>query len=336
MTYKLQKKGKFWHYTIHINGKRKRGSTRATSKELALQYTNKIHNDLYQKGHGLSTPKISVKGFIDRHIRRDRGNNLSPEWIYIKELTLDTFRKFLLGKGILMIDQIDLAHLETYKDLLLKKNKPVTVSKTMSIICTLLNHAVKLNFLSANPANQLERIRDVKRSRQRFLSKKEIEIALNATKGTYLENFVLTAIYSGLRRRELIHLEFSDIDFNKKLLYVRNKEGFKTKSRKDRVVEIHKKLWPFFKKKREGLCFPYEGRLVQEDTASRNFKSIMIKAGINDVGLHTLRHTFISHCLMDGIPIWRVSKWAGHSSVYITEMYGHLCPDSREIDRLKI
>lgn len=234
------------------------------------------------------------------------------------------------------LDEIKLKHLERYKAFRLERNKPKTVSNIMMVIGALLNHALRLEYIDKNPFTRLSKTRGIERNKKRFLSREEIEVVLNATKGTYLENFVLVAVCTGLRRRELIHLEFSDVDFERHLLYVRNKEGFQTKSRKERVVPLHIKLWPFFEKKRVGLCFPYRGRLIQEDTASRNFKEMVTKVGLKDVGLHTLRHTFISLCLMDGISMWEVSRWAGHSSSDITELYGHLCPNRREIDRLEI
>lgn len=334
--YKLKKQGKFWHYTIHINGQRKRGSTKATSRELAIQYVNKIHNDLYQRGHLLSIPKILISDLINKHMERSKIKNLSEGWLYTKELTLVNFTNYLHNKGIKEVHLVKLGDFQEYMSLQLKKNKPVTVKNIMKVIKALMNDACRLGYIQKNPMSDLPQIDGIKKNKKRFLSKKEIGIALDAVNGTYLENFVLTAIYTGLRRRELIHLEFSDIDFGKKLLYVKNKEGFQTKSRKERVLPLHKKLWPFFKKKREGLCFPYDGRTIQEDTASRNFKSMVVAAGLNNVGLHTLRHTFVSHCLMDGIDIWTVSRYAGHSSTYMTELYGHLCPNRREIDKLKL
>lgn len=335
LPFKLSKKGKFWHYIIHINGQRKRGSTKATSKELAVLHANKIYNDLYQKGHGLATPKMQIKDFVDEHIRQGR-NILSSEWLYTKERTLANFLAFLHDLRVSALNEITLEHLEAYKALQLKKNRPTTVSNIMKVIGALLNHAHRLDFIQKNPIVQLSKISGIQRNKKRFLSKSEIEVVLDATKGTYLEDFVLTAIYTGLRRRELIHLEYDDVDITKKLLYVSNKEQHQTKSRKERVLPLHKKLWPVFEKRRDGLCFPYRGRLIQEDTASRNFKSMVLKAGLEDVGLHTLRHTFVSHCLMSGVSMWEVSRWAGHSSSYITELYGHLCPDRREIDRLEI
>lgn len=336
LPYKLKKKGKFWHYTIHINGQRKRGSTKSTSRDLAVRYANKAFNDLYQRGHALSTPKISLRDMVGKHMERCGMKNLAPEWLYTKELTLNNFIDFVRNRGISRVNQLKPEDFEDYMGLQLKKNKPVTVKNIMKVIKALMNDACRLGYIQKNPMDDLPRIDGIKKNRKRFLSKIEIGVVLDAVNGMYLENFVLTAIYTGLRRRELIHLEFGDVDFHKKLLYVRNKEGFQTKSRRERVLPLHKKLWPFFKEKNSGLCFPYEGRIANEDTATRNFKTMIGRAGVEDVGLHTLRHTFVSHCLMSGVSIWEVSKWAGHASSYVTELYGHLCPDRREIDRLDI
>ena len=88
-------------------------------------------------------------------------------------------------------------------------------------------------------------------------------------------------------------------------------------------------------------CFLRNGRKIHKDAVARDFRKAADRIGLHDVTIHTLRHTFISQCLMadtekGGISIWEVSKWVGHSSVYITELYGHLCPDRREIDKLQI
>ena len=140
-----------------------------------------------------------------------------------------------------------------------------------------------------------------------------------------------------MRRRELIHLEYQDIDINRKLVHVRNKTHFTQKSRKERVFPLHRKLLPIFEGNKPGYCFLYEGsKIIQEDTASRNFKELMLKIGLTDVGLHILRHTFVSQCLMAGISMWEVAKWVGHSTTHVTELYGHLCPERREIDKLHI
>ena len=333
--YTLHKVGKYWHYYFRVNGKRYRGSTKAVSRELAVRFADHHYRGLYESGNNLSMEKMSIEDFMAKHLLQGE-NTLSLEWQCTKKRTLEKFFGFLHEMGIFNLRQITLEHLEMYRTVQLQKNRPVSAQNTMKVIGTMLNHAVRLDFIDKNPAVRLTKIKGIEKNKKRFLSKEEIQVVLKATEGSYLEYFVLVAIYTGLRRRELIHLEFGDADCRKKLLYVRNKDGFRTKSRKERVLPLHRKLWPFFQENGSGLCFPYDGRRIQEDTASRNFKSMVVAAGLDDVGLHTLRHTFVSHCLMSGVSMWEVSRWAGHASSYVTELYGHLGPDRREIDRLEI
>jgi site-specific recombinase XerD len=49
------------------------------------------------------------------------------------------------------------------------------------------------------------------------------------------------------------------------------------------------------------------------------------RANLNG-SLHTLRHTYISHLVMAGVPLRTVQKLAGHSTVAVTERYSHLAP----------
>jgi len=48
----------------------------------------------------------------------------------------------------------------------------------------------------------------------------------------------------------------------------------------------------------------------------------------------TLRHTFASHLVMNGISIYKVSQWLGHKSVNTTMIYAHLAPQDDEINVL--
>ena len=116
---------------------------------------------------------------------------------------------------------------------------------------------------------------------------------------------------------------------------MKNKEEFQTKSRKERVFPIHKKLFKLFNKKKSGYCFTREqGVKLNKDVVTRTFTGIVRKLELKDVTLHTIRHTFISHSLMAGVSIWEVAQWVGHSTSHMTELYGHLCTDRREIDKL--
>ena len=66
--------------------------------------------------------------------------------------------------------------------------------------------------------------------------------------------------------------------------------------------------------------------------ALRALKSAATKAGMEGIGLHTLRHSAATTMLTNGVPLKVVSEILGHASIVITaDIYGHVSPDvSRE------
>jgi integrase len=61
---------------------------------------------------------------------------------------------------------------------------------------------------------------------------------------------------------------------------------------------------------------------------THQFADARKRAGLSeDIHLHTCRHTFASWLVQEGVSIYTVSKWMGHSSVTVTERYAHLAPD---------
>ena len=59
----------------------------------------------------------------------------------------------------------------------------------------------------------------------------------------------------------------------------------------------------------------------------KSCKRACSQAGINDFRIHDLRHMFASWLVMDGVPLYDVSKLLRHSNIRMTEKYAHLAPD---------
>lgn len=321
-----------WYYDINLKGKRCRGTTSTTNKSTALLVAQKVYDQVYNDTYGVKNLDVLITDFVEMHMRR-REKNLVKRYADGKRKVLSDFVAFCQNHKAVCLNDISLALLEEYKTSLLGTNSPKTVKNKMAIISTLLNDAVKYDYLDRNQCKKLDPIRGITKNKKRFLSKEEILKALDVTRKTSLETLVLTALYTGMRRAELINLKYEDIDLEKRLIYVKHRDGFTTKSKKERVIPLHANLAKIYQQcaKEDGFCFP-----ISIHWATEYFTGLMEKIGLHGVGLHTLRHTFASHHAMAGTSLWEIAQWLGHSSVYVTELYSHLCPggERREIDRV--
>ncbi len=176
---------------------------------------------------------------------------------------------------------------------------------------------------------------------------------------------ILLALYTGLRRGELLGLTWQDIDFiqdrihvNKQLCRIKNNDQTSpqktiltiqpsTKSGKDRTIEVphkimeilqkHKKQEEYRKKQYShtyqdnNLVFCKEnGQFINLGTFDRFFKHILKTAGITTGSLHTTRHTFTTRALEAEIPMKIVSDTLGHSDIKITlNVYSHASSDAQ-------
>lgn len=140
-----------------------------------------------------------------------------------------------------------------------------------------------------------------KKGRGSALSQSEQKEFLQAISQRPEKNAFLFLLYSGLRRNELLTLKWSDIDFEKNLIYV---HGTKTES-SNRVLPLFRKLKNILTEipKTEKKLFSFHA-----DTLTHSFKEIC-----PNHKLHDLRHTFATNCLEIGIPMKVVQKWLGHS-----------------------
>jgi len=54
---------------------------------------------------------------------------------------------------------------------------------------------------------------------------------------------------------------------------------------------------------------------------------VIQQVGLHGVTFHTLRHTFASHAVMNGVDLFTVGKLLGHKTIQQTQCYAHPAPD---------
>ena len=81
--------------------------------------------------------------------------------------------------------------------------------------------------------------------------------------------------------------------------------------------------------------FTYQGNRIKTDICV-SLGTVMKKAGLTDVTLHTLRHTFASQLVMAGVALKEVQELMGHQSFETTLQYVHLSEDHVKRQVLKL
>lgn len=142
------------------------------------------------------------------------------------------------------------------------------------------------------------------------------------------QRIVLTLIYSaGLRGQEVINLKISDIDFVRKTIHIRQ-----SKYKKDRIVPLSPTMAIGLKKylKAENpYIWLFNGKDAHSKYSVRGLSWIMRenlkKTSISkQVNLHSLRHSYATHLLEEGVNIVSLKELLGHSQITTTMIYLHI------------
>lgn len=151
---------------------------------------------------------------------------------------------------------------------------------------------------------------------------------LFATPTLLKHRIVLSLIYSaGLRGQEVINLKISDIDFERKTIHIRQ-----TKYKKDRILPLSDNIAIGLKKYlsvENPHIWLFNGKKFNSKYSTKGLSWIMRetlkKTSIKkEVNLHSLRHSYATHLLEQGLNIVTVKKLLGHSNITTTMIYLHV------------
>lgn len=159
------------------------------------------------------------------------------------------------------------------------------------------------------------------------LSKEECK-KLFAAPRTLKHRFLLAFAYSaGLRMNELRHIRISDVDTDRMQVHVR-----KGKGKKDRYVILSKFICnrlPKYLGELKPQVYLFEGQTPGMVMGERSIQYVineaLQKTDIQKaVSMHTLRHSFATHLLEDGVDIYTIQHLLGHSHFSTTIIYLHI------------
>lgn len=155
------------------------------------------------------------------------------------------------------------------------------------------------------------------------LSRREIDHIIGNITNAKHKLMVALAYGAGLRVSEIINLRVEDVDLDELTLHIKEAKG-----KKDRITVFPEKLKVDLMKiigfkKADDLVFESErGGKLTGRTAQKVFESALKKAGIKkNATFHSLRHSFATHLLENGVDMRYVQELLGHANIRTTQIY---------------
>ncbi|ABE29330.1 phage integrase family protein [Paraburkholderia xenovorans LB400] len=246
---------------------------------------------------------------------------------------------------------------------------PASVRRKLTSLRGLFSHAIRLDFITANPVAEVMddnkalfdegegrdqwlrpdmeiRLRAALDAREARLRKSHAQIDSDARcdivygpDAAYVDHVkpaVLVALGTGLRRGEQMQLQWPDVDFDNERIRVRKATSKGDRTRYvpmcDEVIQVLK-AW-----KAQTCSGPVQPILVFGNALGEvrreigPYRHVLAEAKIDSFTWHDLRHSFATRLAQHGVPIERIGKWLGHSSLQQTMRYAHHCPEQQRHD----
>lgn len=216
-----------------------------------------------------------------------------------------------------------------------------TINMELKTFRSIFNLAKNWGYGKENPTDGLRMLKITNHITPRFLSEGEIKTLLDNS-DEWLYPIFYTFLNTGMRKSELLNLEWSDIDFDRRKIIIRVKDNWNPKT-SEREIPINSGLLDLLKKQKEtnrkgSYVFHKNGKRIGDSRLRKRLMVLTKRCGFPDVTkLHSLRHTFASHLVMKSVDLPTVKKLMGHSKIETTMIYSHLADEhvDKAIEKLK-
>ncbi|HEX7358191.1 MAG TPA: tyrosine-type recombinase/integrase, partial [Ignavibacteriaceae bacterium] len=254
---------------------------------------------------------------------------------YLKKAVTPAFNQLVNFIPDISLEEISPKNLDQFISTVYAKSK-FAASLYHRTLKAAFNKAVIWNYISENPFNKIKTPK-VTKSFPVYLSEAELIQIINKTEDQLLKNIFITAFYTGMRLNEILNMKWNWIDFTQDIITVKNSDGFKTKSKRERIIPIHPKVksilltyFPLGNQPKNDLIF-YRKKNVKlnSEFISKQFKVAVRAAELNDyIHFHNLRHSFASNLVQRGVNLYVVKELLGHENIKTTQVYSHLTQSS--------
>ncbi len=327
-----------------------KGTKKEAEKRLS-ELLNQLDNGTFMK-----PSKTTLAEYLEKWLSDYAKPNLSPRGF---ERYQGIVVKYLIPElGSVPLTQLKPEHLQRIYGTCLNAGLSArTVRYHHAVIHKALQTAVKWGLVSRNVADGVD-VPPIHRTEMQTWDEYDITRFLEATKDSPYYALFFTALFTGMRRSELLALRWQDIDFMFSRVSVnrslhRLKDGSyvftQPKSAKSRrtialspssflTLKEHKEKQKLERAmlgaplKDDDLVFStLEGKPLRPNTVTVAWGTMAAHAGVKVIRLHDARHTHASLMLKQGVHPKIVQERLGHASIIMTlDTYSHVAPGLQE------
>jgi len=305
-----------WYIYYRVEGKRVRQVVEnAQSRADALKVLQIRVADAFRGKHGFKKEDkiIKFEELADLYLENFKTKKSAQE----DRCRMEAHLKPFFGK--MELKEISPLLIQKYRTKRLNAGvKYSTTNRELALLKVMFSKAIDWGYAKMNPVKKVKFFSEKDTQKERILSKEE-ETRLLKTSSEDLKPIILTALHTGMRRKEILNLRWKDVELDKRQLKALN-----TKGGKNRIIPINDvllgqliKLKKMYGKKE--FVFP-----IRQFRGIRTaFEKARKKAAIDDLRFHDLRHTFATRLVENGVDLITVKELLGHHSVIVTQRYTH-------------
>jgi integrase len=314
----IEKRGQFWRVKIRRAGLLAQTRT-FDNRTQAQQWARSVESEI-DKGIVVdrrTAQRLSLSEVLERYRREvtptKRGS--VDENLRLKAMAQRPFARIRMSA-------LTSSHLAAYRDERLRVVSGATVNREFG----LLSHAIDTArrewdvYLPTNPCTLVRRPPQGRPRSRRLQGDEEQRLlaACRDARNIWLAHFVALAIETGMRRGELLALQWSNVDLERRIAFLPI-----TKNGESRGVPLSTRAVAVLR----GLPASSNGRVFGEltkEALKQSFNRAVRRAGITGLRVHDLRHEATSRFFEKGLNVMEVASVTGHKTLRMLKRYTHL------------
>jgi integrase len=352
-----------WHYRFYDdNGRRRTISLETDDEAVAIQKARAFDaGATIRRIQNIDLRTGGIQKTIAQYLAAAAARRRNPMGKEAAKTAGAVLRRFCQEANVITPQEVTPTRLDTWLASYEKKGRSQqTIRMYAAYVKTFVGWLYKSGHLASNALESYDLPEEKPMGRKNWLRKAEVAKVIGAVKPKFSPNAKPTTIekvkqaaedlkfilycgfHAGLRRKEISMAKVSWFDLDHGLIHAQNmpEEGYALKDEENRTIDMSDGFKGFlgeYLRNRKPGEFVLKPKKTQGAWKYRYDFSRMVEGHFENLevrcSIHDMRRSFASNAVSSGISLYIVAKWLGDGYEVIEKSYGHLAPNTGEINK---